>query len=160
MAQVTCRYCKKKIDKNKALSPRQRLNFCNDKCYQAWLNTEEGQKDTLLDYVWRLYEPERQDSSLYVMLKKQVEYYKREYNFKYQGMYLAVKYYVEVLERKWYDEYGIGQVLPTYYIMLQHMYEEQRALENKLLSTQPNSNTIKIVKGNKIKTRRKSLSMD
>ena len=160
MSQVTCRYCKNKVNKDKALSPRERLHFCNNECYQAWLKTEEGQQDTLLDYVWNLYDPNKRDSSLYVMLKKQVEYYKREYNFKYQGMYLAVKYYVEVLERKWCDEYGIGQVLPTYYTMLQHMYEKRQALRDKLSNVPKQNNVVKVAKGNKINIKRKILSMD
>ena len=92
------------------------------------------------------------------MIKKQAEHYHNVEGFKYQGMFLAVRYYVEVLERLWRDDYGLGQVLPTYYITLQNMYEEQRALKSKLNNIEATKE--RIVQGKQYVTRRKELSLD
>lgn len=158
MAKVKCRYCGKNINKDDAYSPKNRLYFCDAECYEQWRKSDDGQLDELLDYVWHLYSPSKQTSSTYVMIKKQAEHYHNVEGFKYKGMFLAVWYYVEVLERLWKDEYGLGQVLPTYYITLQRLYEEQRALKDKLKqSEQPKE---KIMQGSNKIVKRKTLSLD
>ena len=158
MGKVTCRYCKEKINKENAFSPREKLYFCNQKCYQNWLKSDDGQLDVLLDYIWHLYSPSKQTPSTYVMIKKQAEHYHNVEGFKYSGMFLAVKYYVETLERLWCDDYGLGQVLPTYYMILQHMYEEQRTLKEKLKSI--NNTKERVAKGNNKTICRKELSLE
>ena len=54
MAKVTCRYCKTKVNKEDAFSPREKLYFCDQECYQRWRKTEDGELDALLDYIWKL----------------------------------------------------------------------------------------------------------
>ena len=159
MAKVTCRYCKTKINKEDAFSPREKLYFCNQECYQRWRKTEDGELDALLDYIWKLYSPNKQTSSTYIMIKKQAEHYHNVEGFKYKGMLLAVRYYIEVLERLWCDDYGLGQVFPTYYITLQHLYEEQRALKNKL-TTNKQDKEVKIMHGKHNVVHRKELSLE
>ena len=159
MAKVTCRYCKTKVNKEDAFSPREKLYFCNQECYQRWRKTEDGELDALLDYIWKLYSPSKQTSSTYIMIKKQAEHYHNVEGFKYKGMLLAVRYYVEVLERLWCDDYGLGQVFPTYYITLQHLYEEQRALKNKL-TTNKQDKEVKIMHGKHNVVHRKELSLE
>ena len=158
MAKVKCRYCGKNISKDDAYSPKSRLYFCDEECYKQWRKTDDGQLDALLDYVWKLYNPSKQTSSTYIMIKKQAEHYHNVEGFKYQGMLLAVRYYVEILERLWCDEYGLGQVFPTYYIALQNMYEEQRVLKSKLNDIEETKE--RIVQGKQYATRRRELSLD
>lgn len=158
MSKVKCRHCKEKIDKESAFSPREKLYFCDQECYRKWRKTDDGQLDALLDYVWHLYSPNKQTSSTYVMIKKQAEHYHNVEGFKYQGMFLAIRYYVEILERLWCDDYGLGQVFPTYYIALQNMYEEQRALKSKLNNMEDTKE--RIVQGKQYVTRRRELSLD
>lgn len=158
MAKVKCRYCGKNISKDDAYSPKSRLYFCDAECYEQWRKSDDGQLDELLDYVWHLYSPSKQTSSTYVMIKKQAEHYHNVEGFKYKGMFLAVWYYVEILERLWCDDYGLGQVFPTYYIALQNMYEEQRALKSKLNNMEDTKE--RIVQGKQYATRRKELSLD
>lgn len=159
MSKVKCRYCGEKIDKDYAFSPREKLYFCDQECYQRWRKTDDGELDALLDYVWNLYSPSKQTSSTYLMIKKQAEHYHNVEGFKYLGMFLAVRYYVEVLERLWCDDYGLGQVFPTYYITLQHLYEEQRALKNKL-TTNKQDKEVKIMHGKHNVVHRKELSLE
>lgn len=156
MSKVKCRYCGEKINKDDAFSPREKLYFCNQECYQIWRKTDDGELDALLDYVWNLYSPSKQTSSTYLMIKKQAEHYHNVEGFKYQGMFLAVRYYVEILERLWCDDYGLGQVFPTYYIALQHMYEEQRALKNKLIKNKQDDE-MKVMHGKHHVLKRKEL---
>ena len=92
------------------------------------------------------------------MIKKQAEHYHNVEGFKYKGMFLAVRYYVEILERLWCDDYGLGQVFPTYYITLQRMYEEQKALKEKLKTTTKSKDKVAIGSHNII--RRKGLSLE
>ena len=158
MSKVTCRYCKTKVNKEDAFSPREKLYFCDQECYQRWRKTDDGELDALLDYAWHLYSPEKQTSSTYIMIKKQAEHYHNVEGLKYKGMYLAIKYYVEILERLWCDDYGLGQVFPTYYIALQHMYEEQKALKEKLKTTTKSKSKVAIGSHNII--RRKGLSLE
>ena len=158
MSKVTCRYCKTKENKEDAFSPREKLYFCDQECYQRWRKTDDGELDALLDYAWHLYSPEKQTSSTYIMIKKQAEHYHNVEGLKYKGMYLAIKYYVEILERLWCDDYGLGQVFPTYYIALQHMYEEQKALKEKLKTTTKSKSKVAIGSHNII--RRKGLSLE
>ena len=145
--QVTCRNCKKKINKSTAYNPEPRQYFCNVDCYNEyktpketcyvcktphktsemayylnhyvckdcldeWLKSEDTQRDLFIDYIWNLYDEEYRVTSLYMTIRKQAEYYHKQYNMKYQGMLLAAKYYIDTLERKWYNEYGLGQLLP------------------------------------------------
>lgn len=156
MSKVKCRYCGEKIDKDDAFLPREKLYFCNQECYQRWRKTDDGELDALLDYVWNLYSPSKQTSSTYLMIKKQAEHYHNVEGFKYLGMFLAVRYYVEILERLWCDDYGLGQVLPTYYIALQHMYEEQRELKNKLIKNKQDDE-MKVMHGKHHILKRKEL---
>lgn len=158
MSKVTCRYCKTKVNKEDAFSPREKLYFCDQECYQRWRKTDDGELDALLDYAWHLYSPEKQTSSTYIMIKKQAEHYHNVEGLKYKGMYLAIKYYVEILERLWCDDYGLGQVFPTYYIALQRMYEEQKALKEKLKTTTKSKSKVAIGSHNII--RRKGLSLE
>ena len=69
MSKVTCRYCKTKVNKEDAFSPREKLYFCDQECYQRWRKTDDGELDALLDYAWHLYSPEKQTSSTYIMIK-------------------------------------------------------------------------------------------
>lgn len=158
MSKVTCRHCKTKVNKEDAFSPREKLYFCDQECYQRWRKTDDGELDALLDYVWHLYSPEKQTSSTYIMIKKQAEHYHNVEGLKYKGMYLAIKYYVETLERLWCDDYGLGQVLPTYYILLQNLYKEQLELKQKLQHTKATKE--RVVHGHRRKViKRKGLSL-
>lgn len=158
MSKVTCRYCKTKVNKEDAFSPKEKLYFCDQECYQKWRKTDDGELYALLDYAWHLYSPEKQTSSTYIMIKKQAEHYHNVDGLKYRGMYLAIKYYIEILERLWCDDYGLGQVFPTYYIALQRMYEEQKALKEKLKTTTKSKDKVAIGSHNII--RRKGLSLE
>ena len=156
MSKVTCRYCKKRVDKEQAFSERPRVYFCNKECYDAYYHTDEGELETFLDYVWAQYSPEARNNQKYVMIKKQAEHYHDVYGFKYKGMYLTAKWYIETLEQPWKDEYGLGQILPDRYIQLKEYYEEKRRLK---LGIKPNKNEERIVKGKIGVWRRKMLEI-
>ena len=191
---VTCRNCKRKIDKTTAYSEKKGQYFCDadclneykapkeacyvckkvDKtshmthylghwfckdCLSTWLNSEEGQRDSFLDYVWNLYAPSVRTTPRYMTIRKQAEYYHKEYGLKYKGMLLAVKYHVETLERMWYNEYGLGQVLPKTYFELKELWERQ----SKLTQTVTEDNIHKeekVMIGRRSPVKRGMLSLD
>ena len=82
--QVTCRYCKRKIDRDTAYSEKERIYFCDKNCYTNYYgsDSDDGQKDLFLDYVWNLYDKEYRTSEKYMLIRKQAEHYHNEYGFK------------------------------------------------------------------------------
>ena len=191
---VTCRNCKKKIDKTTAYSEKKGQYFCDADCFNeynapkeacyvckkvdktshmthylghwfckdclsTWLNSEEGQRDSFLDYVWNLYDPSVRTTPRYMTIRKQAEYYHKEYGLKYKGMLLAVKYHVETLERMWHNEYGLVQVLPKTYFELKVLWERQ----SKLTQTVTEDNIHKeekVMIGRRSPVKRGMLSLD
>ena len=124
---VTCRNCKKKIDKTTAYSEKKGQYFCDADCFNeynapkeacyvckkvdktshmthylghwfckdclsTWLNSEEGQRDGFLDYVWNLYDPSVRTTPRYMTIRKQAEYYHKEYGLKYKGLSPCVRW--------------------------------------------------------------------
>ena len=51
---------------------------------------------------------------------------------KYSGMLIAAKYHIDTLEKKWYNNYGLGQLLPQTYEELKRMYESQKKITETL----------------------------
>lgn len=156
MSKVTCRNCKKKINKEQAFSKKERIYFCNEDCYRQYYHTDEGELELFLDYVWSLYSPEYKDNSKYMMIRKQAEHYHKEYGFKYKGMFLTARWYVETLEQPWKDEYGLGQILPDRYNQLKEYYEEKRKLKSMVKQEDKKE---RIVKGGNTVRRRKMLEL-
>lgn len=191
---VTCRNCKKKIDKTTAYSEKKGQYFCDADCFNeynapkeacyvckkvdktshmthylghsfckdclsTWLNSEEGQRDSFLDYVWNLYDPSVRTTPRYMTIRKQAEYYHKEYGLKYKGMLLAVKYHVETLEKMWHNEYGLGQVLPKTYFELKELWEQQAKLKQTV--TEDNIyKKEKVMIGRRSPMKRRMLSLD
>lgn len=191
---VTCRNCKKKIDKTTAYSEKKGQYFCDADCFNeynapkeacyvckkidktshmthylghwfckdclsTWLNSEEGQRDSFLDYVWNLYDPSVRTTPRYMTIRKQAEYYHKEYGLKYKGMLLAVKYHVETLERMWHNEYGLGQVLPKTYFELKELWEQQAKLKQTITKVDMNKEK-KIMIGRRNPMKHGMLSLD
>ena len=191
---VTCRNCKKKIDKTTAYSEKKGQYFCNADCFNeynapkeacyvckkvdktshmthylghsfckdclsTWLNSEEGQRDSFLDYVWNLYDLSVRTTSRYMTIRKQAEYYHKEYGLKYKGMLLAVKYHVETLEKMWHNEYGLGQVLPKTYFELKELWEQQAKLKQTVTEDNIHKEE-KVMIGRRSPVRRGMLSLD
>ena len=157
--KVTCKYCKKQISRSEVYSLQDRVYFCDEICYNAYYQTECGQLDMFLDYVWRLYDVEYRTSELYMMLRKQAEHYHNKHGFKYTGMLMTAKWYVETLERHWYNQYGLGQILPDKYLQLKEYYEEQQTL-TKRLGHKKRDETERTVQGSLGKLKGKILSLD
>lgn len=159
--QVTCRYCKRKIDRDTAYSEKERIYFCDKNCCMNYYssNSDDGQKDLFLDYVWHLYDKEYRTSEKYMFIRKQAEHYHNEYGFKYKGMLLAAKWYIETLERTWSNDYGLGQILPDRYIQLKRHYEEQQALKEKVNNIHVGATEV-VVSANKHNIKFKGLDLD
>lgn len=191
---VTCRNCKKKIDKSYAYSEKKGQYFCNRDCFEeynapkvacyvckqvyktsdmasylghwvckdclpTWLNSEDTQRDLFLDYVWNLYDPSVRTTPRYMTIRKQAEYYHKEYGLKYKGMLLAVKYHVETLERMWHNEYGLGQVLPKTYFELKELWEQQAKLKQTVTEDNIHKEE-KVMIGRRSHVKRGMLSLD
>lgn len=190
---VTCKNCKKQIEKSTAYNPAKGQYFCDENCYAEyktpkhtcyvckkqhkesdmafylkhwvckkclpeWLDSEETQRDLFLDYVWNLYDKDYQTSNKYMLIRKQAEYYHKEYGFKYKGMLLAVKYHIDTLEKVWYNDYGLGQVFPATYIQLKENWQRQHELSKLVVNCQPKS--VKVAIGRRQPIRKGMLSLE
>lgn len=156
---VICKNCKEKINKDTAYNPALRQYFCDEDCYKEWSGTDDGLRDAFIDYIWNLYDEEYRVTSLYMTIRKQAEYYHKQYNMKYKGMLLAAKYHIDTLEKKWYNEYGLGQLLPTAYEEVKEQYENQKRLKQKL-DKDILHNEERIVVARKQPIRRKMLELE
>ena len=148
----------KRVDKTSHMTHYLGHWFCKD-CLSTWLNSEEGQRDSFLDYVWNLYDPSVRTTPRYMTIRKQAEYYHKEYGLKYKGMLLAVKYHVETLERMWYNEYGLGQVLPKTYFELKELWEQQAKLKQTVTEDNIHKEE-KVMIGRRSPLKRGMLSLD
>lgn len=143
MAEIrTCYVCKGVHDKENMIEYINRW-FCPE-CLKQWLQTEEGQRDRFIDYVWHLYDKEYRNSTLYFQLLNQAEKYHKQ-GMKYKGMLMAAKYHIDTLEKRWYNEYGMGQFLPQAYEELKQLYEQQHKLQEELKKKELNNNERKVI---------------
>lgn len=131
--------------------------FCPD-CLKDWLQTEEGQRDRFIDYIWHLYDKEYRNQALYFQLLNQAEKYHAQ-GMKYRGMLLAAKYHIDTLEKRWYNNYGLGQLLPQTYEELKRLYENRDRLTEELKNKDVQGSERKVV-ARKSPLRGKALSLE
>lgn len=114
--QMVCKHCGKNYDESTDYFWAHKSHFCSQKCAKEHLGVDEFYLGMMLDIVWTLCEKQ----SNFFMLRKQAETLHNTNNWSYSGMYLTVKYYIEILELGWNQEWGLGQIFSF------NRYEEAR----------------------------------
>lgn len=109
-----CDDCKKEFDINllTKIGTKKRCPSCQK---------EIENLNRLKDYIWLL---QGKDKVKIIIATKLIQAYKKEYGFTYQGIYLTLKYFVEVEQGDISN--GIG-IVP-------HLYTKARAYEQKKYS--------------------------
>ena len=154
MAKVKCRYCKKTIEKENALSvPNGKRNkyYCDETCHekdneQANVSKETQDKEVsqwkqLMDYLTQLYG----NKINYPFLCSQIKNMKTEYNMKDGGILLTLKYMYEIRELTFDDDKGLG-LIPYYYNDAKNFYIRKFKIEEMVKNTQFNNEPIVITK--------------
>lgn len=113
---VKCRFCKKEIERDKSFNPKERQYFCDENCYENFLqkhNPEPQKSDfrQLTDFIDEIYEKDCN----WAWITKQIKHYKEEYGWSDKELLLTLRYYVLILEKPYDVTLGLGQVFPRYY---------------------------------------------
>jgi len=100
----------------------------------------------LKDYIQFLYRSNG-DEPNWGFVIKQVEYYKTENDWKYMGMLLALKYYIEIDEKKFDTQYGLGGIIPKYYEIAKRHFIKIKELKREVKDLVIDD-TVRVVKVN------------
>ena len=130
--QVTCRYCKKKIDKSTAYSVTKGSYYCDEECYEIsesknkakFKSSDGSSRLKYTDYIQSIYvdkygyDKSQLGSSFWAMISKQTNSLMQEYGVKYSGIEYTLWYMIEVKEMQLLGEEYDGTVLNLvgYYI--------------------------------------------
>lgn len=118
-----CDKCHKEVD----VGERHRdngVNRCNA-CYAQWRKDCELLRK-LTDYIW---EKQNKDQAKIILAGKQIQTYLDEYGYSYNGIYLTLKYYVEVLHGDISNTIG---VVPYYYDEAKKFFNQRIAILNQI----------------------------
>ncbi len=151
MAQVTCKNCKTKINKEDAINPKERTYFCSTECEKAWDdkhvvvkkdNSEKDDYKELIAYLCELYGVK----SPSIVWLTQIKRFHDNRKMKYKGMQLALKYYYETLGNALNEEYGLGILEWVYDDAKNYFLEKRRIL--KAINEFDEEEVVKVVKPN------------
>lgn len=134
----TCRWCNADIDADNAILLLSNHYVCSEECKKKYKATEQYKKDEFLDYVWFISGKQGN----FMKLKKQAEWYKKTYHYKYSGMLYAAKHWVNVEENVWQSQWGLGQIFPDAYNRAKDFYMHQQKLKSKINNTPVVTKTI------------------
>ncbi|PAD70577.1 hypothetical protein CHH83_01885 [Bacillus sp. 7586-K] len=115
--QVKCPYCEQKHDKDTAVEYNKR--YYHRDCFDTWRADVEHRKE-LIDYICTLYKIDAPTG----MITKQIKDFQEEYNYKYKGMELALRYFYETLDNRVREGDGIG-IIPFVYEEAKSHYIKQ-----------------------------------
>lgn len=106
--KVKCPYCEEMLLRREAIRHTNGRYYHNN-CYEEW----RGQADDraqLIDYVCKLYNIKAPTGMMLMQIKR----FHDEFNYKYKGMELTLRYFYEVLDNKPRDGDGLG-IIPYVY---------------------------------------------
>lgn len=117
--QVKCPYCQNLLNKDESYEYKKR--YYHPECFNEWKQESDDRKD-LIAYICELYRLDVPTG----MILKQIKEFREEFNYKYKGMELALRYFYETLGNPIQESSGIG-IIP-------YVYEE--AKKNYILKMQ------------------------
>lgn len=131
---MKCRYCGKEIKPTEfVLDPNasRKTYFCSQEHKDAYLGNGGDYELKLYDYIW-IELMDRQGN--FSGIKKQLNKYKTDNGWKWSGMFLAAKYWHEVMLNNWDSSYSVGQIFEF------GMYDDACKWYTKLSKAQQLSN--------------------
>jgi hypothetical protein len=133
-----CKLCEKEVDKETAIKHSSR--YYHPECHKHFEQQKQDRKD-LIDYICKLHRIEAPTG----MMLKQIKEYQEEFNYKYKGMELALRYFYETLENRLREGDGIG-IIPFVYEDAKKHYLKRRNVEKSAQNMQlePNKRIIHI----------------
>ncbi len=106
--QVKCPYCGQKFDQDEAVTNGKR--YYHKECFEEF-NMQKEHRKALIEYICEIYDIEAPTG---MMLKQIKDYISEEYNYKYKGMELALRYFYETLDNRVTEGTGLG-IIPFVY---------------------------------------------
>lgn len=111
---VTCKYCKKKINKTKDLDYKAvKKKYAHIACIEAEEKREKTDEEKFYLYVIELFKIE--DDFVPPRIQKQAQDYIKKYNYTYSGMLKALKYFYEIKHNDISKSNGGIGILPYCY---------------------------------------------
>ncbi|GIN22541.1 hypothetical protein [Siminovitchia fordii] len=104
---VKCPYCEEKLPKSESHPYKKR--YYHLECFNEWRNQADHRKE-LIEYICELYGIDAPTG----MMVKQIKEFVEDYNYKYKGMELALRYFYETLGNQVLEGSGIG-IIPYIY---------------------------------------------
>lgn len=133
-----CKMCKADILKDNAYvikgeEGKRDTFYCNIECFDKLIMEKQLKKvknvdphiRELNDYIYELYDK----NVNFPFISSQIKSMKDNYDFKTLGILLTLKYYVEVLEIPFNQEYGITNVITKYYKLAKDDYINKLKIE-------------------------------
>lgn len=124
MTNVKCKYCGKFIDKSIAYSPKPRMYYCNQECYEMAetknkkkYKPEQGSiRRNCTDYIQSLYynagyNDNYMNQSFWAMIGAQLSNIVNEYKTKYSAIKYTLWYMVEIKGMNLFDDNFNGSIL-------------------------------------------------
>lgn len=85
---------------------------------------------SVYDYIWIDIMNRQGD---FVVIKKQLNRYLKENNWKWTGMLATMKYWKDICENSWDDEYGAGQIFEFgYYDRARQYYQNIQSIRKQI----------------------------
>lgn len=91
---VTCKYCKKKINKKDTNYKAVNKKFAHIECIEKEKTRERTDEEKFYDYVIDLFQIE--EDFVPLRIKKQAQTFVKDYHYSYSGMLKALKYFYEI----------------------------------------------------------------
>lgn len=122
---VKCPYCEDKLPRGEAIR-HTNGRYYHEECYEEW----RGQADDrtqLIDYICELYNVKAPTGMMLMQIKR----FQDEFDYKYKGMELSLRYFHELLENPVREGDGLG-IIPYIYDDAKDNYVTKLSVENSI----------------------------
>lgn len=122
---VKCPYCEDKLPKDEAIKHTNGRYYHED-CYEEW----RGQADDrtqLIDYICELYDIKAPTGMMLMQIKR----FQDEFDYKYKGMELSLRYFHELLGNPVREGDGLG-IIPYVYEDAKNNYIAKIQVKNSI----------------------------
>lgn len=125
LKQMKCPRCDDTVTKHKAIH-HTNGRYYHQVCFDEWRNTADT-RGQLISYVMELYEVKQPTGVMLMQIKR----FHEEFNYKYKGMELSLRYFYEILGNKVRDGDGLG-IIPYIYEEATEQYMRQIEIDKSL----------------------------
>lgn len=149
--EVKCRFCKKIINKDTAYKVRERMYYCDEKCFKKEQTTKKADKSyqNLCDWIENYYiKIGEKDKLNWAIIGSQIKNLIKNNNYKYSGILYTLWYMTNILELNIYYE-STGNILGMincYYENAKKYYAKMQNIKHEIESSKIDDKIIVVKK--------------